>query len=96
MVDKLDTFREEASQQQCDNKFELIKQSHLLQELKYETQLNTQQVSKQEKIFASKSETELLREELQNLMMGSHAANSEYYNSGEDDDAQKTKQAAPI
>lgn len=29
-------------------------------------------------------------------MMGSHAANSEYYNSGEDDDAQKTKQAAPI
>lgn len=41
MVDKLDTFREEASQQQCDNKFELIKQSHLLQELKYETQLNT-------------------------------------------------------
>ena len=69
MVNDLKAFRVETAQKQTDHQFDLVKHEHTLQDLKHAQEHTQQQVDIQDKQFTKKLETDIIKEELQSLMM---------------------------
>ena len=69
MVNDLKAFRAETAQKQTDHTYDLVKHQHALQDLKHAQEHTQQQVDIQDKQFTKKFETDIIKEELQSLMM---------------------------
>ena len=93
VVEEMKSALEIADQQICNNKYKIMKHSHALQEMKFEVERNTQSINLQESTFTKKIETEIIQEELQNLM--SYSWNNAPVRSSETD-SNKVRDVDPL